>query len=742
MRVQNGVMRSLRLLSVSVLLVAGALVAAGSATSASSATARVGNGAHVERSAAVNPSAWTTYNQNGLRTGIDASGSSFSTVRSAWTSPVFDGQIYGQPLVAAGRVYAATENDTVYGLAANTGALLWSTHVGTAFNPSTVPGLCGDIRPTVGITSTPVIDTARSEIFVVATEQAPNNASHHLIGMNLYSGAILLNEAIDPTGFDPAHELQRASLALTAGRVIVGFGGNDGDCEPYHGLVVSAPEDGTTPSHFVVAALPGDSQGAVWMGGGAPAIDGSGNVWVSTGNSQFGSSTDTYDNSDGVLELSPTMHLLQNFAPTTWYSDNASDLDLSTPPVIVGNGLVFAIGKSSTAFVLNQAKLGGVGGELISRASCFGHGAAAHVGDIVYTGCAGGAEAFRVSNHPARLTTLWSSGSGGGGTPIVAGGKVWTIGGGNLNELDPSNGSTLAQFGLGATASSFPSPSAADGLILAPTSDSIRAFSGPGGLPGPPSAAPGYWIVASDGGIFSFGVAPFFGSTGALDLNRPVVGMVATPKRHGYWLVASDGGIFSFGDARFFGSTGAIHLNQPVVGMAATPDGHGYWLVASDGGIFSFGDAAFEGSTGAIHLNQPVVGMAATPDGHGYWLVASDGGIFSFGDARFFGSIGAIHLNQPVVGMAATPDGHGYWLVASDGGIFSFGDAAFEGSTGAIHLNQPVVGMAGTPDGHGYWLVASDGGIFSFGDAAFEGSTGALSLNKPVVGMASSSVRG
>jgi hypothetical protein len=77
-------------------------------------------------------------------------------------------------------------------------------------------------------------------------------------------------------------------------------------------------------------------------------------------------------------------------------------------------------------------------------------------------------------------------------------------------------------------------------------------------------------------------------------------------------LVASDGGIFSFGDAGFFGSTGALHLNQPIVGMAATPDGRGYWLVASDGGIFSFGDAAFFGSTGAIHLNQPIVGMGGT----------------------------------------------------------------------------------------------------------------------------------
>ena len=123
----------------------------------------------------------------------------------------------------------------------------------------------------------------------------------------------------------------------------------------------------------------------------------------------------------------------------------------------------------------------------------------------------------------------------------------------------------------------------------------------------------------------------------------------------GYWLVASDGGIFSYGGAGFFGSTGSLTLNQPIVGMAATPDGRGYWLVAADGGIFAFGDAAFHGSTGALTLNQPIVGMAATPDGRGYWLVAADGGIFAFGDAAFYGSTGSLTLNRPIVGMADHP---------------------------------------------------------------------------------------
>ena len=133
-----------------------------------------------------------------------------------------------------------------------------------------------------------------------------------------------------------------------------------------------------------------------------------------------------------------------------------------------------------------------------------------------------------------------------------------------------------------------------------------------------------------------------------------MVGMAATPTGRGYWMVASDGGIFSFGDAQFFGSMGGQPLNQPVVGMAATPTGYGYWMVASDGGIFSFGDAQFYGSMGGQRPQPADRGhgrahpqeasptkpgttptpVAASP---GYWLVASDGGIFSF-DTPFFGS--------------------------------------------------------------------------------------------------------
>jgi len=211
----------------------------------------------------------------------------------------------------------------------------------------------------------------------------------------------------------------------------------------------------------------------------------------------------------------------------------------------------------------------------------------------------------------------------------------------------------------------------------------------PGVVNGP---EPGYRLVAADGGVFDFGSAAFYGSTGSSDLARPIVGLADTADDAGYWMVAADGGIFAFGDAPFYGSMGGRPLDSPIVGMAATPDGLGYWLVAADGGIFAFGDAAFFGSMGGQPLNSPIVAMG-THGGGGYWLVAADGGVFAFGDAPFYGSTGSLRLNRPIVAARALPDASGYWLVAADGGIFAFGGAAFVGSTANSLLNAPIVAM-------------------------------------------------
>jgi hypothetical protein len=243
-------------------------------------------------------------------------------------------------------------------------------------------------------------------------------------------------------------------------------------------------------------------------------------------------------------------------------------------------------------------------------------------------------------------------------------------------------------------------------------------------------SAAGYWVLGADGGVFSFGAAKFHGSTGGVKLNKPIVGMAATPKGDGYWLVASDGGIFAFGGARFFGSTGAIKLNKPIVGMAPTETGEGYWLVASDGGIFAFGDAVFHGSTGAIKLNKPINGMAVTSTGDGYWLIASDGGMFAFGDAVFHGSLPGAGIDTTVVSMASTKSGQGYWLLAADGGVFSFGDAVFKGSLPGSGLCKWPTGvkLVRSFSGNGYWVQANDGSTWAFGDAKNYGSVEKLGL--------------
>jgi SpoIID/LytB domain protein len=242
---------------------------------------------------------------------------------------------------------------------------------------------------------------------------------------------------------------------------------------------------------------------------------------------------------------------------------------------------------------------------------------------------------------------------------------------------------------------------------------------------GPSGGVGGYWINATDGGIFSFGNAQFFGSTGGMRLNKPVVGMASTHDAGGYWEVASDGGVFSFGDAHFWGSTGSIVLNKPMVGMAVTPGGGGYWLVASDGGIFAYGNAQFYGSTGSIRLNKPIVGMVPTHDGGGYWLVASDGGIFAYGDAGFFGSLGSTPPPTPIVGVAPSPDGGGYWMLEANGTVHGFGDAptvgVASGSPSPSGMTSPMSAMIPDYSGQGFVAVDGSGQAFAFGDAPYFG---------------------
>ncbi|HEV7887820.1 MAG TPA: choice-of-anchor D domain-containing protein [Acidimicrobiales bacterium] len=256
------------------------------------------------------------------------------------------------------------------------------------------------------------------------------------------------------------------------------------------------------------------------------------------------------------------------------------------------------------------------------------------------------------------------------------------------------------------------------GTHLAALKINNDAVTGPPNVPLSLVGTVGYYLAQADGTVTAWGDAlDDLGDASNLPLNAPVLGISTTSDGDGYWLVGGDGGIFNYGDAPFWGSTGSLTLNAPVLSLAGTPNDDGYWMAALDGGVFAFGQAPFKGSMGGVPLNQPVISMARTPSGQGYWLVALDGGIFAFGDAGYFGSMGGKPLNSPIVAMAATPTGKGYWLIALDGGIFAFGDAGYFGSMGGQDVQFPMIGLTPTPTGNGYWMTGVDGRVFRFGDA-------------------------
>jgi len=244
----------------------------------------------------------------------------------------------------------------------------------------------------------------------------------------------------------------------------------------------------------------------------------------------------------------------------------------------------------------------------------------------------------------------------------------------------------------------------------------------------------GYWTVSADGEVVAHNGATFYGDTfsngitglgGAHPLNAPIVGIAPTSNGQGYWLVAADGGIFTYGNAQYHGTPysdgitglgGAHPLNAPISAIIPTPTGSGYRLIAQDGGVFDFGNAAFYGSTysdgitglgGAHPLNAPIIGGEASADGQGYWLIGADGGVFTFGDAIFSGSTyslgytglgGSNPLPGDLTSIMPNPRGPGYYLLTSRGYVFAVGGAP-NFANNDVSMGQSTVALVQTvPD--------------------------------------------
>jgi hypothetical protein len=429
-------------------------------------------------SAPATQTAWTTYGGNFARTSVDTGDPVVQHAPvAAWTSVAPDGSVYGEPLIYGHGVFIATENDTVYGFSATSGSPLWPPdHLATPAPASSLP--CGDIRPTVGITSTVVIDPSTGVLFASAETFSKGAVGHYLFAIDSSTGKVLWSRDVDQS-WSSATELQRAGLGLSDGNVLVGFGGNYGDCGDYNGWILAVPESGGAGIfHYRV---PTARQGAIWAPGGV-TVDSSGNVFVATGNGSAGPGQG-FDHGDSVIELSPQLVELQYFAPTNWAQDNVDDADLgSSAPVLLGSGELFVIGKQATAYLLNVASLGGISGGAASLGVCSSIGASAYLSPHVYVVCNSQGSIAQVLLGPG--STLhrgwtWESPTGATSSPTIAGGVLWTIdpGASTLYGVDPSSGTTRFSVALhvGALAH-FVAPSAAEDMLVVAGAGGVEAF--------------------------------------------------------------------------------------------------------------------------------------------------------------------------------------------------------------------------------------------------------------------------
>ena len=408
---------------------------------------------------------WPVYHLNAGRTGNDSTFPAFAGSLTAGWSASLDGAVYAEPLVVNGTVIAATEGDSIYAIDPRTGAILWHRNVGTPVRLSTLP--CGNIDP-LGITGTPAYDSVTGSLFAVAEV---TGFQHVLFALDPATGVVRWSRVVDLAGDDPRTHQQRPALAVANGYVYIGFGGLAGDCGQYVGEVVGVPASGSGAT--ISYRVPVTREGAVWSTGG-PVIDASGNVYVSVGN---GASTGTYDGSDSVLELSPTLALLSSFAPSTWAADNAGDRDLgSLSPVLVPGGWVFIAGKSGTGYVLHQGALGGIGGQVSSATVCTGFGGAALSGGTVYVPCTSSIREVQIGAGGS-LTPGWQT-SAAGGPPVVGGGAIWSVNtsSGRLVALAPATGATLGSISVGAVPH-FVSPTLWQGQIFVGTNAGITSVS-------------------------------------------------------------------------------------------------------------------------------------------------------------------------------------------------------------------------------------------------------------------------
>ena len=406
---------------------------------------------------------WTTYHRNNQRTGYIATTPDPHTLTRIWGTQL-DGAVYAEPLVVGNRVIVATEGDTLYALDAATGNVQWHTNVGTPVPQSSLP--CGNIDP-LGITGTPVYDPATRLVFAVAEVSGP---AHILVGVDVANGQVKVRRVVDTDGMDARAHQQRSALTLANGRVYIPYGGLDGDCSDYIGRVVASRTDGQ--GALLVYRVPTTREGGIWATPGA-SVDADGNLFVSVGNGEITSGQ--WDHSDSILKLSPTLKLLDGFAPTTWGQENADDADMgSQGAVLLPGNFVFAAGKSGKGYTLHANALGGVGGQIDARDVCQSFGGAATVGSIIFVPCTDGVLQMTVDAN-GKMRQGWQASGDIVGSPVVGGHTVYSLSDGTLYALNMDSGQVLTSLNVGQV-NRFATPTIAGTSIFIGTLTGITAI--------------------------------------------------------------------------------------------------------------------------------------------------------------------------------------------------------------------------------------------------------------------------
>ncbi|MEO8969324.1 MAG: PQQ-binding-like beta-propeller repeat protein [Solirubrobacteraceae bacterium] len=415
---------------------------------------------------------WTAYHEGGALSAADHSSGRAAPLKPAWKAAGLDGTVWSEPLVYHGLVIVATEANDIYAFRERTGVRVWHARLGAPVPASTLP--CGDISPTVGITGTPVIDPRTDTLYAVADLRSGASARHTLFALEARTGRRRFARSVEPPS-DPLNQLQREGLALDAGRVLIGFGGNDGDCGQYRGFLVSAPAANRGAN--TIYAVPTSREGAIWSGGGAPAVDRSGNVFVPTGNAANGPGQ-AYDHGDTLEKLSPTGVQRDFWAPASWARDSAADADLgSVSPVLLPGHLVYQGGKNGRGYLVSTRHLGHIGGELFSAPVCTSFGADAYASGTLFVACTEGIHALTVKTAAHRFVNRWAGPSDADGPPILAAGRVWVTSTSDslLYGLDPRTGAVRARQSTPAM-EHFSTPAASGGRLFLATGQTLNAY--------------------------------------------------------------------------------------------------------------------------------------------------------------------------------------------------------------------------------------------------------------------------